>query len=67
MMIMLTIQLKQFYFRGVKKVNPKRKIISVFEPLIFQSYVFKYEFSKCFVKSNLVIMCPIYAAGESKI
>ena len=24
------------------------------------------EFSKCFAKSNLVILCPLYAAGEKK-
>ena len=24
------------------------------------------EFSKCFIKSDLVIMCPLYAAGEKK-
>jgi len=26
----------------------------------------KNEFSKCFSKSKLVIMCPLYAAGEKK-
>jgi UDP-N-acetylmuramate--alanine ligase len=26
----------------------------------------KNEFSKCFSKSSLVIMCPLYAAGEKK-
>jgi len=26
----------------------------------------KNEFSKCFSKSNLVIICPLYAAGEKK-
>ena len=26
----------------------------------------KKEFSKCFSKSNLVIICPLYAAGEKK-
>ena len=26
----------------------------------------KTEFSKCFVKSNLVILCPLYPAGEKK-
>ena len=52
---------------GVNKVNPKRKIISVFEPHRYSRVLsLKNEFSKCFVKSDLVIMCPIYAAGESK-
>ena len=26
----------------------------------------KNEFSKCFSKSSLVIVCPLYAAGEKK-
>ena len=26
----------------------------------------KNEFSKCFSRSNLVIICPLYAAGEKK-
>ena len=26
----------------------------------------KQEFSKCFSKSSLVIICPLYAAGEKK-
>ena len=26
----------------------------------------KNEFSKCFSKSNIVIICPLYAAGEKK-
>ena len=52
---------------GVNKVNPKRKIISVFEPHRYSRILsLKNEFSKCFIKSDLVIMCPIYAAGESK-
>tara|TARA_B100001248_G_C27386748_1_gene460071 strand:+ start:330 stop:1727 length:1398 start_codon:yes stop_codon:yes gene_type:complete len=52
---------------GVKNVNPKRKIISVFEPHRFSRVMsLKNEFSKCFSKSNLVIMCPLYAAGEKK-
>ncbi len=52
---------------GVKKVNPRRKIISVFEPHRYSRVVaLKKEFSKCFSKSNLVIICPLYAAGEKK-
>ena len=52
---------------GVHKVNPKRKIISVFEPHRYSRVTsLKKEFSKCFSKSNLVIMCPLYAAGETK-
>ena len=52
---------------GVKKVNPKRKIISVFEPHRYTRVLtLKNEFSKSFSKSNIVIICPLYAAGEKK-
>ena len=52
---------------GVKNVNPQRKIISVFEPHRYSRVMsLKDEFSKCFSKSNIVIMCPLYAAGEKK-
>ena len=53
---------------GIQNVNPERKIISVFEPHRYSRVLsLKNEFSKCFSKSNLVLMCPIYAAGERKI
>jgi UDP-N-acetylmuramate--alanine ligase len=52
---------------GVRNVSTKRKIISVFEPHRYSRVLsLKNEFSKCFSKSNLVIMCPLYAAGEKK-
>ena len=52
---------------GVQKVNPKRKIISVFEPHRYSRVIsLKKEFSNCFLKSNIVIICPLYAAGEKK-
>ena len=52
---------------GVHKVNPKRKIISVFEPHRYSRVLsLKNQFSKSFSKSNLVIICPLYAAGEKK-
>ena len=52
---------------GVNKVNTNRKIISVFEPHRYSRVIsLKKEFSKCFSKSHLVIMCPLYAAGEKK-
>ena len=52
---------------GVKNVNSKRKIISIFEPHRYSRVIsLKNEFSKCFSKSNLVIICPLYAAGEKK-
>jgi UDP-N-acetylmuramate--alanine ligase len=52
---------------GVHNVSAKRKIISVFEPHRYSRVIsLKNEFSKCFSKSNLVIICPLYAAGEKK-
>ena len=52
---------------GVHNVNIKRKIISVFELHRYSRVTsLKNEFSKCFSKSSLVIMCPLYAAGEKK-
>ena len=52
---------------GVHNVNSERKIISVFEPHRYSRVMsLKNEFSKCFSKSKLVIMCPLYAAGEKK-
>ena len=52
---------------GVQNVNSKRKIISVFEPHRYSRVIsLEKEFSKCFIKSNLVIICPLYAAGEKK-
>ena len=52
---------------GVKNVNSKRKIISVFEPHRYSRVLLlKYQFSKCFSNSNVVIICPLYAAGERK-
>ena len=52
---------------GVRNVNAKRKIISIFEPHRYSRVVsLKKEFSESFLKSDLVIICPLYAAGESK-
>ena len=52
---------------GVHNVNPKRKIISVFEPHRYSRVIsLKNQFSKCFSKSDVVIICPLYAAGERK-
>ena len=52
---------------GVHNVNPKRKIISVFEPHRYSRVIsLKKEFTKCFFRSNRVILCPLYAAGEKK-
>ena len=52
---------------GVRNVNTKRKIVSIFEPHRYSRAIsLKKEFSKSFLKSDLVIMCPLYAAGERK-
>ena len=52
---------------GVNNVNTKRKIISVFETHRYSRVLsLKKEFSKAFLKSDLVIVCPLYAAGENK-
>ena len=52
---------------GVHNVSAKRKIISVFEPHRYSRVLsLKNEFSKCFSNSSLVIICPLYAAGEVK-
>ncbi len=52
---------------GVHNVNPKRKIISIFEPHRYSRVMsLKDQFSRCFYKSDLVLMCPLYAAGEKK-
>jgi UDP-N-acetylmuramate--alanine ligase len=52
---------------GVSNVNDKRKIISIFEPHRYSRVLsLKKEFSKCFFKSDMVIICPLYSAGEKK-
>ena len=49
---------------GVKNVYKDRKIISVFEPHRYSRFIFRKEFASSFFKSDLVILCPLYAAGE---
>ena len=52
---------------SVDKVYRKRKIITVFEPHRYSRIMsLKKEFSKSFIKSNLVLICPLYPAGEKK-
>ena len=52
---------------GVKNVHKHRKIISVFEPHRYSRVIsLKNSFSKSFIKSDLVLICPLYAAGERK-
>ena len=50
---------------GVKKVYKKKKIITIFEPHRYSRVTsLKSKFSKAFVKSDLVLITPLYAAGE---
>ena len=52
---------------GVNKVYSNRKIITVFEPHRYSRVMsMKQAFSRSFIKSNLVLICPLYAAGEKK-
>ena len=50
---------------GIRNVSGKRKIISVFQPHRYSRLkMLKKEFSKSFIFSDQVILCPVYAAGE---
>ena len=52
---------------GVKNVYKDKKIISVFEPHRYSRVnSLKKEFANSFIKSDLVLLCPIYSAGEKK-
>ena len=52
---------------GINKAYNKRKIITVFEPHRYSRILaLKEAFSKSFIKSDIVLICPIYAAGEKK-
>ena len=45
-----------------------KKIISIFQPHRFSRVMSLYkEFTACFLKSDLVILCPVYSAGEKEI
>ena len=50
---------------GVRQVYNNREIICVFQPhRISRLKDLRKEFSKCFIKADEVILCPIYSAGE---
>ena len=52
---------------SVNNVYNDRKIISVFEPHRYSRVMsLKKQFAQSFKKSDLVLLCPIYAAGEKK-
>ena len=55
----------QSILEGVKNVHKDKEIISVFEPHRYSRVLsLKKEFAKSFINSNLVLLCPIYSAGE---
>ena len=52
---------------GIEKAHKNRKIITVFEPHRYSRVMsLKQKFAKSFSKSDLVLICPIYSAGERK-
>ena len=57
----------QSVLSGIRKVYKDRKIISVFQPHRYSRLkTLKSEFSKSFINSEIVLLCPVYAAGEKK-
>ena len=49
-----------------RKVAPLRKIIIIFQPHRYSRVkTLNSEFASCFKKTNQVILCPVYAAGET--
>tara|TARA_B100000700_G_scaffold192073_1_gene211536 strand:- start:1157 stop:2548 length:1392 start_codon:yes stop_codon:yes gene_type:complete len=51
---------------GVKSVYKKKEIICIFQPhRISRVKNLKSEFSKSFIKSDTVLLCPIYKASET--
>ena len=52
---------------GVSKLSNKKRIISIFQPHRYSRInSLKLDFAKSFKKSDLVILCPVYSAGENK-
>ncbi len=57
----------QSVLSGVKEVYKDRKIISVFQPHRYSRLkTLKTKFSESFINSEIVLLCPVYAAGEKK-
>ena len=51
---------------AVRKVSPNRKITTIFQPHRFSRVrTLQSEFVSCFKETDLLILCPVYAAGES--
>ena len=52
---------------GVKNVYKNKNVISVFEPHRYSRVLsLKKEFAKSFRNSDIVLLCPLYEAGERK-
>ena len=52
---------------GLRNIYKNRKLITVFQPHRYSRVKnLKKEFASSFSKSDLVILCPLYAAGEKK-
>ena len=53
--------------KGIRQSFPQRKIISVFQPHRYSRVnSLQNEFSKSFILSDVVVLCPVYPAGEKK-
>ena len=53
---------------SARDVNKKRKIISVFQPHRYSRIkLLKNEFASSFKRSDQVVLCPVYSAGEKAI
>tara|TARA_B100001121_G_C18672959_1_gene614829 strand:+ start:636 stop:2030 length:1395 start_codon:yes stop_codon:yes gene_type:complete len=51
---------------GVKKAYTTEKIVCIFQPhRISRLNDLKSEFTKCFIKADEVILCPVFTAGEN--
>ncbi len=51
--------------KSMRKISNERKIISVFQPHRYSRIkLLKNEFASSFKDSNLVILCPVFSAGE---
>ncbi len=57
----------QTVLKGLRRVYKERKIISIFQPHRYSRIKnLKKEFTSSFSIADLVLLCPIYAAGEKK-
>jgi UDP-N-acetylmuramate--alanine ligase len=53
---------------SARDVNKKRKIVCVFQPHRYSRVkLLKNEFASSFKRSDLVVLCPVYSAGEKPL